>query len=40
MALDPKLAGQINLAPEYWEAFDAIGEATYYLAADMPGMPR
>ncbi len=40
MALDPELVGQINVTPEYWEAFDALGDAAYYPAADMPGMPR
>lgn len=40
MVLDPELIGQINLAPEFWEALDALGEAKYYRAADMPGMPR
>lgn len=40
MALDPELVGQINVTPEYWDAFDALGDATYYPAADMPGMPR
>lgn len=40
MALDPESFGQINVSPEFWEAFDAIGDTTYYPAADMPGMPR
>ena len=40
MALDPESLGQINLAPEFWEAFDALDGEVYYPAADIPGMPR
>ena len=40
LSLDPELVGQINVTPEFWEVFDAIGDATYYEAADLPGMPR
>ena len=40
MALAPETVGQINLTPEFWEAFDELGDATYYPAADIPGMPR
>ncbi|QIN77496.1 hypothetical protein GBA65_02135 [Rubrobacter marinus] len=40
LSLDPELVGQINVTPEFWEVFDAIGDATFYESADLPGMPR
>ncbi len=39
MVLEPELVGQINVAPEFWEALDTLGETRYYPPADMQGMP-
>jgi hypothetical protein len=38
MVLDPELIGELNTAPEYFEAIDRLGTSAYYDTIDMPGI--
>ncbi|MCP5200290.1 MAG: hypothetical protein H6977_09760 [Gammaproteobacteria bacterium] len=35
MVLEPELIGQLNTAPEFWAAVDALGDTPYYPPADL-----
>ncbi len=35
MMLDPELVGELNTAPEFWAAVDALGDTPYYPAPDL-----
>ncbi len=38
MVLQPELVGELNTAPEFWAAQEALGENLYFPTVDMPGM--
>ena len=38
MVLEPELVGELNTAPEFWAAQDALGEQDYHPPIDMPGI--
>ena len=35
MMLDPEFVGELNVAPEFWAAVDALGDRDYYPPADL-----
>lgn len=40
MVVSEELIGELNVAPEYWQALEDLGEKDYYAPMELPGVER